>query len=107
MKLTIQIGWPKGTPTIVNTSFIGHALLDCYELTGRQRTLDMAVPIKGFILGDLHRTWLDGAFCFSYTPVDTEAVHNANLLGASVLTSLTRYCDDGRLTKAKEKGSYL
>jgi len=50
---------------------------------------------------------LDGAFCFSYTPVDTEAVHNANLLGASVLTSLTRYCDDGRLTKAKEKGSYL
>ena len=25
---------PKRTPTIVNASFIGHALLDCHELTG-------------------------------------------------------------------------
>jgi len=91
---------PKGTPTIVNTSFIGHALLDCYELTGRQKALDMAIPIKEFILGDLHRTRLDGTFCFSYTPVDTEAVHNANLLGASILAHLTRYCDDDRLTQA-------
>jgi len=91
---------PAGTPTIVNTSFIGHALLDCYELTGRQRALDMAIPIKDFILGDLHRTRLDGTFCFSYTPVDTEAVHNANLLGASILARLRRYCDDDRLTEA-------
>ncbi|MBN2594647.1 MAG: glycoside hydrolase family 127 protein [Sedimentisphaerales bacterium] len=91
---------PAGTPTIVNTSFIGHALLDCYELTGRQRALDMAIPIKDFILCDLHRTRLDDTFCFSYTPVDTEAVHNANLLGASILARLTRYCDDDRLTEA-------
>jgi hypothetical protein len=90
---------PAGTPTIVNTSFIGHALLDCYELTGRQKALDMAIPIKDFILGDLHRTTLDGTFCFSYTPVDTEAVHNANLLGASILARLTQYCDDDRLTQ--------
>jgi len=91
---------PAGTPTIVNTSFIGHALLDCYKLTGRQRALDMAIPIQDFILGDLHRARLDGAFCFSYTPVDTEAVHNANLLGASILSRLTRYCDDHRLPQA-------
>ncbi len=90
---------PKETPTIVNTSFIGHALLDCYELTGRQKALDMAIPIKGFILGDLHRAELNGTFCFSYTPVDTEAVHNANLLGASILARLTRYCNDDRLTQ--------
>lgn len=91
---------PAGTPTIVNTSFIGHALLDCYELTGRQKALDMAIPIKDFILGDLHRTKLNGTFSFSYTPVDTEAVHNANLLGASILARLTQYCDDDRLTRA-------
>ena len=91
---------PKGIPTIVNTSFIGHALLDCYELTGRQKALEMAIPIKDFILSDLHKTRLDGTFCFSYTPVDTEAVHNANLLGASILARLTRYCDDDRLPSA-------
>jgi len=91
---------PAGTPTIVNTSFIGHALLDCYELTGRRRALDMAISIKDFILGDLHRTCLNGTFCFSYTPVDTEAVHNANLLGVSILARLTRHCDDDRLKPA-------
>ncbi len=91
---------PKGTPTIVNSSFIGHALLDCYEQTGRQRALELATPIKDFILGDLHRTSLNGTFCFSYTPVDTEAVHNANLLGASILARLARYCDDERLAPA-------
>ena len=91
---------PKGTPTVVNTSFIGHALLDCHELTGRQKALDLAVPIKDFILLDLHRTTLDGTFCFSYTPVDTEAVHNANLLGASILARLSRYDEDGRLADA-------
>lgn len=91
---------PAGTPTIVNTSFIGHALLDCYELTGRPRALEMALPIKEFILRDLHRTRLDDAFCFSYTPVDTEAVHNANLLGASILARLTRYGRDDQLEPA-------
>lgn len=88
---------PKGTPTIVNTSFIGHALLDCYELTGRRRALEMAIPIKDFILKDLHRTAMDETFCFSYTPADTEAVHNANLLGASILARLAHYCADDRL----------
>ena len=91
---------PAGTPTIVNTSFIGHALLDCYELTGNQRALDMAIPIKDFILNDLNRTKLEDTFCFSYTPIDTETVHNANLLGASILAHLTRYCEDNRLTPA-------
>ena len=91
---------PKGTPTVVNTSFIGHALLDCHELTGRHKALDMAVPIKDFILSDLHRTRQDDTFCFSYTPVDTETVHNANLLGASILARLARYCEDDRLTEA-------
>ena len=91
---------PKGTPTIVNTSFIGHALLDCYELTGKQKALEMAMPIKAFILGDLYRSGSNGMFCFSYTPVDTEAVHNANLLGASILARLMRYCNDDRLEQA-------
>jgi len=91
---------PAGMPTVVNTSFIGHALLDCYELTGRQEALAMAIPIKDFILGDLHRTSLDGTFCFSYTPIDMEVVHNANLLGASILARLSCYCDDDRLKPA-------
>ena len=94
---------PKGTPTIVNTSFIGHALLDCYELTGMQRALDIAISIKDFILRDLNRIKLNGFFCFSYTPVDTEAAHNANLLGTSILARLSGYTEDYHLKEAIQK----
>jgi hypothetical protein len=81
---------PKGTPTIVNSSFVGHALLDAYALIGDERFLLMALPIREFILRDLNRTKVGDTFCFSYTPLDHTIVHNANLLGASLLIRLDR-----------------
>jgi hypothetical protein len=85
---------PRGTPTVVNTAFIGHALLDCYELTGNRSAIALALPIRTFILQDLRRTRLEDTFCFSYTPVDNEVVHNANMLGASILIRLNQYCQE-------------
>jgi len=87
---------PKYTPTIVNSAFIGHALLDTYSLCGVDRALDMAIPIKDFILKDLNRHNESDGLCFSYTPSDHNFVHNANLLGASLLIRLYRLCG-GRL----------
>ncbi len=81
---------PRHTPTIVNSSFIGHALLDLYQWTGNQRCLDMAVPIADFLLNDLKRLAEGDSFCFSYTPIDEYGVHNANLLGASILIRIAR-----------------
>lgn len=75
----------KGTPTIVNSSFIGHALLNTYEITKTDQALELALPIADFIIKDLHRKKEDCGFCFSYTPLDHNYVHNANLLGASLL----------------------
>lgn len=91
---------PKNTPTIVNTSFIGHALLDCFEYTSNRRALDIAVSIKDFILKDLNRKVEGDVFCFSYTPIDNNYVHNANMLGASILIRLNKYCQDDRLEDA-------
>ncbi|MCP4665387.1 MAG: delta-aminolevulinic acid dehydratase, partial [Deltaproteobacteria bacterium] len=82
---------PKYTPTIVNSAFIGHALIDTYRLVGLERALSMALSIKDFILKDLNRTQEDNHICFSYTPMDQLAVHNANLLGASLLIRLFKY----------------
>jgi rhamnogalacturonyl hydrolase YesR len=82
---------PKYTPTIVNSSFIGHALLDTYLYTGKQQALHMAISIKNFITKDLNRKYENGKFCFSYTPIDSTAVHNANLLGSSLLIRLYKY----------------
>jgi hypothetical protein len=91
---------PKGTPTIVNTSFIGHALLDAHELAPAplaERALALALPTREFLLGDLARTphpdAPQDAFCFSYTPIDRLVVHNANLLGASLLARLAPHLD--------------
>lgn len=85
---------PKGTPTVVNSAFIGHALLDTWQLIGKRRALDMALPIADFILKDLNRHEEDDTVCFSYTPLDHYFVHNANLLGASILIRLFRETGD-------------
>lgn len=82
---------PKYTPTIVNSSFIGQALIDTFRFTGMERALNMALPISDFILKDLNRTQEDDRLCFSYTPIDRLAVHNANLLGASLLIRIYGY----------------
>ncbi len=88
---------PKWTPTIVNSAFIGHALLDTFEHTGNQSALDLAAPIGDFILNDLNRKQEGDTFCFSYTPIDDNYVHNANLLGASLLLRLSRVANDQSL----------
>lgn len=85
---------PKYTPTIVNSAFIGHALLDAYVLCHIERALDMAIPIKDFIVKDLNRHCEADRFCFSYSPLDHNYAHNANLLGASLLIRLHRLCGE-------------
>ena len=72
----------------MNSSFAGHALLDCYEATGNSKALELAKNIPDFILNDLNRKSEDGSICFSYTPQDSNFVHNANMLGASLLARI-------------------
>ncbi|MBN2468878.1 MAG: delta-aminolevulinic acid dehydratase [Deltaproteobacteria bacterium] len=88
---------PKYTPTVVNSSFIGHALLDAYEHTGIKEALELAIPVKDFILNDLHRYEENGAICFSYSPIDHYFVHNANLLGASFLIRISKFTEEKNL----------
>jgi hypothetical protein len=75
---------PAGTPTIVNTAFIGGSLLDLFEETTQEEWLDLAVSACEFICRDLKRSAGKQGFCFSYTPIDQSRVHNANLLGAAI-----------------------
>ena len=85
---------PRFTPTVVNTSFIGHALLDTFEITKKDGALEMALAIKDFVLKDLNRKKEGDVFCFSYTPIDHDYVHNANILGASLLIRLYKFTAD-------------
>ncbi len=85
--------YPRGTPTIVNTAFIGQGLLDLYDITKEQIYADTALSSTDFILRDLPRTTEDDAFCFSYTPHGVTRIHNASLLGAALLGRVGRLCN--------------
>lgn len=76
---------PKGEPTVVWTSLIGHAFLDAFEHFQRDRYLQVAVGACEHILQDLE-TYSDGeGACITYVPGKDCQVHNANTLGASLL----------------------
>jgi hypothetical protein len=76
---------PKGVPTVVWTSLIGHALLDGYDHFKKERYLEIAVSACEHILHDLD-TYSDGeGACITYVPGMKSWVHNANTLGGSLL----------------------
>jgi len=76
---------PKGVPTIVWTSLIGHAFLDAYDYFRKSMYLDVAVSACEHILHDLDRFDEGTGLCLSYIPAENQQVHNSNTLGASLL----------------------
>ena len=85
---------PEGTPTIVNTAFIGHAFLDLYDITQNRQWYSTARSACDFISQDLRQNKGNSGFCFSYAPIDNSIVHNANLLGASLLARTGKAGDE-------------
>lgn len=82
---------PKGTPTIVATSFAVEALIKAYEITKNEKYLNKALSSKYFILNDLNRIQKKNGFMFSYSPLDQRAVYNATLLATKTLSLIYKY----------------
>jgi hypothetical protein len=76
---------PKGVPTIVWTSLIGHALLDGYEHFADERYLKTAVSACEHLVKDIERFPHGTGHCLTYVPGLNSQVHNANTLAASLL----------------------
>jgi hypothetical protein len=77
---------PKGLPSVVWTSLIGHAFLDAYNHFQKDAFLQVADSASQHILRDLS-TYAEGeSVCISYFPTQSIQIHNANTLGASLLT---------------------
>ena len=82
---------PRGAANLVCTVFVANALLDVYENSGNARLLEMATSSCDYILRDLY--WIDGNDVASLAyplPTSRARVHNANLLGAALLTRVAR-----------------
>jgi rhamnogalacturonyl hydrolase YesR len=82
---------PKGVPTVVWTSLIGHAFLDGYQHLKTDRYLDIAISACEHILRDLGHHPDGKGTCISYIPEQKNLVHNANTLGGSLLARTYRY----------------
>lgn len=95
---------PKGTPSVVVTSYVTNALLDAYEILGDKELLETGISAKDFILNDLHRTYDgNGDFCFSYSPLDETSVFNASLLGSKTLARIYSITNEEALAEEAKK----
>jgi len=96
---------PQGTPTAVNTVFVANALLNFYETLGEEEALPMARSACEFLLHDLHRWEGEEEICFSYTPLDSLQVYNANILAAQLLCRVHRLCGERPLLEVAKKAT--
>jgi hypothetical protein len=94
---------PKGVPTVVWTSLIGHAFLDAYGCSGENRFLTVASSACEHILRDVKTTPEEDSLCISYTPIHINQVHNANTLAASLLARTSLYTGHGAYLCLAEK----
>lgn len=93
----------KGVPSIVWTSLVGHAFLDAYEHLREESYLQTAISACEHTLRDLG-TYADGeARCISYFPTESLQVHNANVLGASLLARTHFYAPNEAYRSLAEK----
>lgn len=101
---------PAGTPNLVCTVFVARALLkiarehDDAELTSRATGLVRRAC--AFVLSDLRIDQPNrDELAFSYTPLDRRIVHNASLLGATLLAEAGRWLDDEQLLDAARRAT--
>jgi hypothetical protein len=85
---------PRGVPTVVWTSLIGHAFLDAYEHFQEEQHLQVAVSGCKHIRRDLQIIPHGDACCIAYIPGKDTEVHNANTLGASLLARTYMHTGD-------------
>ena len=83
-------GYTKDDPIIVWTSLIGHAYLLAFKITRDQWFLDTAESACKWIL-ELPRERTAHGNCVSYLAHVQSSIHNANMLGASLLARTAMY----------------
>jgi hypothetical protein len=95
---------PAGTPTVVATGFVTHALIAVHELIGERTARELCVSAADFVMSDLNVVEGPGdAFCWSYSPLDHQAVLNATAKGARLCAEVYGLTGRRELTEAARR----
>ena len=94
---------PPGTPTIVWTGLIAHAFLDAYEALGERRYAEIARGACDFVLDELGWMEQDDGVCLRYYPGADIVIHNANMIGASLLARASALAPNDRYREIAER----
>jgi len=86
-----------GLPYLPETSQICQAFLDALEILKDQTYLNTAASVCRFVLQDLPVEKTDRGSCISYQPGLQLSIHNANILGASILARTGVAIGDDRM----------
>lgn len=86
---------PRGTPNVVCTSFVGHSLLDAYNYNPNPYLINIVESSANLIKNHFYYKKTNSEVFINYIPIDIKTkqvipIHNANLLGASLLSRVAR-----------------
>ncbi|WP_428236159.1 hypothetical protein [Gracilimonas sp.] len=77
---------PAYSPSVVVTAFIVKGLYEYYKITEDQLAKELILSAAKYVYHDLPQYENEYGKCISYTDIQIDVCHNANLLGAEVLS---------------------
>ncbi|GAA0525087.1 exopolysaccharide biosynthesis protein VpsJ [Halorubrum aquaticum] len=99
---------PATHPCGVVTVFCARPFLRHYDLTGFDRSLEVARDAATFLLEDIGTEFVNGYEVLTYTPYDSYVAINANALAADLLWRVGRRLDEERfLDRARELFAFV
>ena len=99
---------PATHPCGVVTVFCARPFLRHYDLTGFDRSLELAHGAAAFLLEDIGTESVDGYEVLTYTPYDSYVAINANALAADLLWRVGQRLDDQTfLDRARELFAFV
>lgn len=99
---------PADHPCGVVTVFCTRPFLRHHDLTGDERSLEVARDAADFLVEDIGTESANGYEALTYTPYDSYVAVNANALAADLLWRVGRRVDDERfLAKARELFAFV
>jgi len=98
---------PQGKPNLVTTVFVANSFLDYFDHTGDAEALKLAQGACEFLLAHLVLFEDKDLLCFGYIPGEEARVHNANMLGAALLSRVyAQTREELLLEKSRKSMSY-